>query len=138
MNGYITDELSDFKGGMTESYVDTQLTANGYTTYYWESECGAGIDFVIRCGGDIIPIEVKSADNTRAKRLRVYMDTYHPAYAVKLSAKNFGIEGNKELYRCTRHFAYDNRNHWQNPYVGALAAWLPATFFLSFQKMVVK
>ena len=46
--------------------------------------------------GQIIPIEVKAADNTRAKSLRVYMDTYHPAYAIKLSAKNFGFEDNKK------------------------------------------
>lgn len=32
-----------------------------------------------------------------AKSLRVYMDTYHPAYAVKLSAKNFGMEDNKKI-----------------------------------------
>ncbi len=25
------------------------------------------------------------------------METYHPAYAVKLSAKNFGIEDNKKI-----------------------------------------
>ena len=56
----------------------------------------------------------------------------------KLSAKNFGMEDNKKLYRCTLHFACDNRTPWQNLYAGALAEWLPATFFLSFQKMVVK
>ena len=43
------------------------------------------------------PIEVKSADNTRAKSLKVYMDTYKPAYAIKLSAKNFGFEDNKKI-----------------------------------------
>lgn len=42
-------------------------------------------------------IEVKSADNTRAKSLKVYMDTYKPAYAIKLSAKNFGFEDNKKI-----------------------------------------
>ena len=41
--------------------------------------------------GQLIPIEVKSADNARAKSLKVYMDTYKPAYAIKLSAKNFGF-----------------------------------------------
>ena len=41
--------------------------------------------------------EVKSADNTRAKSLKVYMDTYKPAYAIKLSAKNFGFEDNKKI-----------------------------------------
>ena len=55
--------------------------------YYWKSARGAEIDFVIQREGKLIPIEVKSADNTRAKSLKVYMDTYQPAYAIKLSAK---------------------------------------------------
>lgn len=92
---YMTDELNDFKGGMVENYVQVQLTANGYHTYYWESDRGAEIDFVIQRDGQLIPIEVKSADNTKAKSLKVYMETYHPAYAVKLSAKNFGISEDK-------------------------------------------
>ena len=81
---------------MTENYVNVQLAINGYNTYYWESERGAEIDFVIQRDGQLIPIEVKSADNTRAKSLRVYMDTYKPAYAIKLSSKNFGFEDGKK------------------------------------------
>lgn len=92
---YITEELNDFKGGMVENYVQVQLTANGYRTYYWESDRGAEIDFVIQRAGELIPIEVKSADNTKAKSLGVYMKTHHPAYAVKLSAKNFGTAEDK-------------------------------------------
>ena len=94
---YMVEELNDFKGGMTENYVNVQLSINGYNTYYWESERGAEIDFVIQRDGQLIPIEVKSADNTRAKSLKVYMDTYKPAYAIKLSAKNFAFEDNKKI-----------------------------------------
>ena len=94
---YMVEEINDFKGGMAENYVNVQLTANGYKTYYWESERGAEIDFVIQRDGQLIPIEVKSADNTRAKSLKVYMETYKPAYAIKLSAKNFGFEDNKKI-----------------------------------------
>ena len=94
---YMVEEINDFKGGMAENYVNVQLTINGYHTYYWESERGAEIDFIIQRDGQLIPIEVKSADNTRAKSLKVYMDTYRPAYAIKLSTKNFGLEGNKKI-----------------------------------------
>ncbi len=93
---YMTEELNDFKGGMAENYVNMQLTVSGYGTYYWESERGAEIDFIIQRGGQLIPIEVKSADNTRAKSLKVYMLAHKPAYAIKLSAKNFGLEDNKK------------------------------------------
>lgn len=92
---YMSDELDDFKGGMVENYVNFHLTAKGYMTYYWESERGAEVDFVIQREGRIIPVEVKSADNTRAKSLKIYMDTYSPDYAIKVSAKNFGFENNK-------------------------------------------
>ncbi len=93
---YMTEELNDFKGGMVENYVHVQLAINGYTAYYWESPRGAEVDFVIQREGKLIPIEVKSADNVRAKSLKVYMDTYHPVYAIKLSAKNFGFEDGKK------------------------------------------
>ena len=94
---YMVEELNDFKGGMAENYVNVQLTINGYKTYYWESERGAEVDFVIQRDAQLIPIEVKSADNTRAKSLNVYMNTYHPAYAIKLSAKNFAFEDQKKV-----------------------------------------
>lgn len=93
---YMVEELNDFKGGMTENYVNVQLTINGYTTYYWESDRGAEVDFVIQREGQLIPVEVKSADNTKAKSLKVYIDTYKPTYAIKLSARNFGFEDGKK------------------------------------------
>ncbi len=93
---YMVEELNDFKGGMVENYVHIQLTINEYTTYYWESPRGAEIDFVIQREGQLIPLEVKSADNTKAKSLKVYMETYQPPYAIKLSAKNFGFADGKK------------------------------------------
>ncbi|MCL2126353.1 MAG: ATP-binding protein [Oscillospiraceae bacterium] len=91
-------EIDDFKGGMIENYVCGQLTTNGYPCYYWMSDRGAEVDFVIQRDGKVIPIEVKSAENTKAKSLTVYIDSYKPAYSVKLSTKNFGfIDGKKTV-----------------------------------------
>lgn len=89
---YMLPELDDFKGGMTENYVNVQLMINGYHTYYWESNRGAEVDFIIQRNGTLIPIEVKSADNTKAKSLRIYMKAFNPDYAIKLSTKNFAFE----------------------------------------------
>lgn len=89
---YLTDELDDFKGGMTENYVCCQLIANGYPCFFWFSPRGAEIDFVIQREGKVIPIEVKSADNTKAKSLGVYIETYKPEYSIKIASKNFGFE----------------------------------------------
>ena len=93
---FLSSELNDFKGGMVENYVCNQLTSNGYTNYYWESDRSAEVDFIIQREGKIIPIEVKSADNTKAKSLKIYMDMNKPEYAIKLSVKNFGFEDRKK------------------------------------------
>ncbi len=90
----MSEELNNFKGGMAENYVNTQLIAAGYRTFYWESDRGAEIDFIIQRNGKIIPIEVKSADNTKAKSLNNYIAMFGPEYAIKLSAKNFGFKNN--------------------------------------------
>lgn len=89
---YMDGLIDDFKGGMVENYVNSALFFNGYTTYYWESEREAKIDFVIRRGKSIIPVEVKSADNVRSRSLRVYLDRYESDYALRISSKNFSFE----------------------------------------------
>jgi predicted AAA+ superfamily ATPase len=86
------DELALFKGGLTENYVCGQLRIKGIKSYYWTSEYSAEVDFIAQLDSKIIPIEVKSASNAKAKSLDVYMRTYRPEYAVKLCGRNFGFE----------------------------------------------
>lgn len=90
---YLSSELDDFKGGMVENYVCGQLICNGYQPFYWMSDRGAEVDFIIQRERSIVPIEVKAADNTKAKSLGIYMKTYDPPYAIKAASKNFGFEG---------------------------------------------
>jgi predicted AAA+ superfamily ATPase len=90
------DELNDFKGGMTENYICNQLTSAGFSCFYWMSNRGAEVDFIVQHEGKIIPIEVKSAENTKAKSLSVYIQALKPSYAVKFSTTNFGFEDGKK------------------------------------------
>lgn len=84
--------FDNFKGGLTENYVFNQLSANGFSLYYWTSGSQAEIDFVTRIGNDIIPIEVKAKINNRSKSLGVYCNRFTPPYAIRISQKNFGFE----------------------------------------------
>ena len=84
----------EFKGGLTENYVFNQLDVNKLSAYYWTSKSDAEIDFITRINKDVVPIEVKSGENTRSKSLAVYMQQFKPAYAIRISAKNFGFENN--------------------------------------------
>lgn len=82
-----------FKGALAENYVASVLTSSGHTVFYWESNGKAEVDFIIQMkNGDIIPIEVKSGEHTKAKSLNVYMSRYKPPYAIRISQKNFGFE----------------------------------------------
>lgn len=88
-------DISDkVRGMLAESYVASQLTANGFSLHYWNSNNTSELDFVIHFNGDAIPIEVKSSDNMRARSLRTYISKYSPKYSIKISSKNFGFENN--------------------------------------------
>ena len=42
----------------------------------------------------IIPIEVKSSENIKAKSLQSFIKQYSPEYSIRISSKNFGMENN--------------------------------------------
>jgi len=88
-----TPSFNGFKGALAENYVCSALTTNGYTPFYWESQGKAEVDFVIQDKeGNIIPVEVKSSDNVKAKSLTQYINRYKPVYSIRISSKNFGFE----------------------------------------------
>ena len=39
-------------------------------------------------------MEVKSGRRVNSKSLKEYMDKYKPAYGIRISTKNFGLENN--------------------------------------------
>lgn len=88
----IKGENSTFTGGLTENYVAQQFTAAGIPLYYWTSGNQAEVDFLIDTDNGVIPVEVKAGANTKSKSLKVYAEKYHPAYAIRISSKNFGFE----------------------------------------------
>lgn len=81
-------------GPLTEHYVANELRINGYETYYWESDGKAELDFIIQKDTNIIPIEVKTSTHTKSRSLDLYVKTYNPKYAIRISEKNFGFENN--------------------------------------------
>lgn len=79
----------EFKGAMTENYVLCELLGTvDDTAYYWSSGNTAEVDFVIQCGKEIVPIEVKSEKNVKTRSLMEYRKKYEPRYSVKTSMKN--------------------------------------------------
>ena len=91
----VTSPISDrARGLLAENYVAEQLAALDKKLNYWESNGKAEVDFVLRSGDCIIPLEVKSSDNVRSKSLKLFVERYSPEYSIRLSTKNFGFENN--------------------------------------------
>jgi predicted AAA+ superfamily ATPase len=82
--------FTEFKGALAEQFVMQELLAHGLSPFYWTNEKGrAELDFILQRGNNIIPLEVKSGLNLRAKSLQVYMSLYHPALAVRTSPADY-------------------------------------------------
>ena len=94
------DAFIHFKGALAENYIFIQLKCMGITPYFWRTKADAEIDFITDYGGELIPIEVKSADNTRAKSLHLFCGRYKPKIAFKSSLKNVGdnMEGDSHIW----------------------------------------
>jgi len=86
--------FEEFKGALTEQYVQQQLIASlCIRPYYWSTEKGtAEVDFVFQHGTDIIPLEVKAEENLKARSLKSYVEKYAPNLAVRTSMSNYRKE----------------------------------------------
>nr|MCR5734520.1 DUF4143 domain-containing protein [Lachnospiraceae bacterium] len=77
-----------FKGAFAENYVMNELRVINKEPFFWRSGNTAEIDFIFEENSAIIPVEVKSADNTQAKSFKQFCSKYEPAHGIKLSEKN--------------------------------------------------
>ena len=77
-----------FKGAFAENYVLNELKASGKVPYFWRSGNSAEVDFLFEANGDVVPVEVKAADNTQAKSYKQFCKKYSPRMGFKLSKKN--------------------------------------------------
>lgn len=92
-NDIIQSQDLIYRGYLTENFVAQTLNTHRHNLYFWNSANRAEIDFVLDADNGIIPVEVKASDNVRSKSLGVYIEKYKPAYAIRISARNFGIAG---------------------------------------------
>lgn len=86
--------LDTFKGGLVENYVLNQLVSNNLESFYWTSGNQAEVDAIIRLNGKIVPIEIKSGYNSRARSLTLFTAKFKPDFSIRISKKNFGFENN--------------------------------------------
>lgn len=85
-----SDLFLRYKGSMAENYVLNELLVQGNTAYFWRSGNTAEVDLLLESEGALVPMEVKAADNMKAKSYKQFCKLYAPPVGFKLSLKNIG------------------------------------------------
>lgn len=85
---------SDFRGALAENSVMQAFSGNSLQTYYWVPpsswRTNGELDFLLQTDRmEIVPVEVKSTRNVRARTLGAFMDKARSPYAYILSENNF-------------------------------------------------
>lgn len=80
------------KGALTEQYILQELKSiEDLEVTYWANDDTnvAEADFLIQYKGKIIPIEVKSKTNLKAKSLKSYIDKFKPNISIRTSLADY-------------------------------------------------
>ena len=107
--------FTEFKGAFTEQFVIQQLKAAqmDYIGYWTNERSTAEVDFVIQNEGEVIPIEVKSSENTKAKSFKLFCEKFKPQAAIRTSLSDYRQESwmtNVPLYLIGDYFNRDARD----------------------------
>lgn len=91
---YIVDKdymFVEFKGSLVEEFVLTELKSKDIENImYWSNDTSrAEVDFIIEQEGKVIPIEVKSGINLKAKSFNNYIKDNNITYAVRTSLADY-------------------------------------------------
>ena len=84
-----------FKGGIFENVIAQTLLQNNMPLYYYRRDERLEIDFVTVLNNEIIPIEVKSGNNTKSISLNNIIEKNNIKYGIKLSLNNVNCSHSK-------------------------------------------
>jgi predicted AAA+ superfamily ATPase len=88
--------FTEFKGALTEQYACQQLKLleRAQIAYWTNDSATAEIDFILQFENNIIPLEVKSSTNLKAKSLSVYREKFKPKIEIRVSLADYGKTDN--------------------------------------------
>ena len=85
--------FAEYNGAFIENFTASELV-NKFCSelYYWSSEGKAEVDFLLRKGDQIYPVEVKSGTSRNLKSLCVYEQNYRPEKVIRISPRIYSQE----------------------------------------------
>lgn len=94
----IDGNLGIYKGAIYENIIADIFSKSGKKLYYFEHNSKLEIDFFIRYHKEATAIEVKSANNTKAKSMKSVIENWNVKHGIKLSTKNVGGTNQVDSY----------------------------------------
>lgn len=88
--------LGGFKGAIFENLMADTLHKKSQSLYYFQKDSGLELDFLVRMGGECVPLEVKakSSKAKSAKTVLAHPEKYKVHRIIKFGDNNIGREGN--------------------------------------------
>lgn len=82
-----------YHGALTEQYVLQQIASiPGWNIHYYANERSAcEISCLMDNGRIIVPVDIMTKVNLKAKRLQTYMDKFHPVKSVQISMMDYDM-----------------------------------------------
>lgn len=91
----IQGNLGGFKGAIYENLMADTLHKKEQKLYYFQKDSGLELDFLVRMGGECVPLEVK-AKSAKAKSVKTVLEhpeKYHVKRIIKFGDFNIGRDG---------------------------------------------
>ena len=102
-----TDE--DIKETLYENMIAKSLVENGYSIFYYQSDGKAEVNFVVQNRmGQILPIEITTKTNSKAKSLSVFMKKFTVPQAYRITENNFSTKKDIRYIPIYATFCIDN------------------------------
>ncbi len=107
LNGNVI--FQEFKGALTEQYILQEFKCiNSLNIFYWTSpKSSAEIDFLLQYKDQIIPVEVKAAENLQAKSLKSFQQQFNAPLCIRTSLSDYRLDNwlmNIPLYAIEQFF----------------------------------
>ncbi len=94
-------DYGTYKGFYAENFIAQEFScAEGRRDrlFAWK-EGESEVEFLKEVSREVIPVEVKSGNNTRSRSIQIFQNKYNSSYKVIFCAKNFGSNDEKKLNR---------------------------------------
>ncbi len=90
-------DYGSYKGYFAENFIAQELLAFGRDALFSWQEKTAEIEFMLEIDDCVVPIEVKSGSQVKAKSLKLFSEKYSPPFQVIFSGRPFKIDQEKKV-----------------------------------------